>query len=189
MAASLTGKRVAFLATDGVEQSELTRPWEALKKAGADLDLISVHSGEIRAMKHRAPGDCFRVDLVVSEADVKDYDALVLPGGVMNPDQLRVNAAAVQFVREFFDHSRPVAAICHGPWMLVEADVLRDRTVTSWPSLKTDIRNAGAQWVDEEVHVDGDLVTSRKPDDLDSFCTKAIEVFARSPQPATAARA
>ncbi len=180
MTASLRGKRIAFLATDGVEQSELMRPWEALKKAGADLDLVSLRAGKIRAMKDRKQGDRFPVDVVASDADVRDYDALVLPGGVMNPDRLRMDPTAVRLVREFFEHSRPVAAICHGPWMLVEADVLRDRTVTSWPSLKTDIVNAGAHWVDEEVHVDRDLVTSRRPDDLERFCAKAIEVFSRS---------
>lgn len=189
MANSLNGKRIAFLATDGVEQSELTRPWDAMKEAGADVELISLHEGEIRAMKHHDPGDTFRVDEVVNEADPADYDALVLPGGVMNPDQLRTSERAVQFVRAFFDRSRPVASICHGPWMLVEADVLRGRTVTSWPSLKTDIRNAGGTWVDEEVHVDRDLVTSRKPDDLDAFCEKAIELFANPGKGAQSQRA
>jgi protease I len=189
MASSLTGKRIAFLATDGVEQSELERPWAAMKKAGADVDLVGLREGEVRAMRHDEHGDSFRVDLAVAEADVSDYDALVLPGGVVNPDRLRTDERAVQFVREFFDSARPVAAICHGPWMLVEADVLRGRTVTSWPSLKTDIRNAGAEWVDEEVHVDGDLVTSRKPQDLDSFCARAIEVFAAAGADARPGRA
>lgn len=187
---SLTGKRIAFLATNGVEQSELTEPWKALRNAGADLDLVSLESGEIKALRHLAPGDTFAVDTLASEADVSDYDGLVLPGGVVNPDALRLDESAVAFVRAFFERSKPVAAICHGPWMLVEADVLRDRTVTSWPSLKTDIRNAGGHWVDEEVHVDGELVTSRKPDDLPAFCAKTLEVFAeheivpqRNPRP------
>jgi protease I len=178
MKESLTGKRIAFLATDGVEQSELTEPWKALRNAGADLDLVSLETGEIKAMRHLAPGDRFAVDTLASDADVADYDGLVLPGGVVNPDALRLDRSAVAFVRAFFERSKPVAAICHGPWMLVEADVLRDRTITSWPSLQTDIRNAGGRWVDQEVHVDGDLVTSRKPDDLPAFCAKTLEVFA-----------
>jgi protease I len=175
---SLTGKRIAFLATDGVEQSELTEPWKALRSAGADLDLVSLEGGEIKAMRHLALGDTFAVDTLASDADVADYDGLVLPGGVVNPDALRLDRSAVAFVRAFFERSKPVAAICHGLWMLVEADVLRDRTVTSWPSLKTDIRNAGGHWVDEEVHIDGGLVTSRRPDDLPAFCAKTLEVFA-----------
>jgi len=175
---SLTGKRIAFLATKGVEQSELTEPWKALRNAGADLDLVSLEAGEIRAMQHLTPGDTFAVDTLASEADVSDYDGLVLPGGVVNPDTLRLDESAVKFVCAFFERAKPVAAICHGPWMLVEADVVRGRTLTSWPSLKTDIRNAGGTWVDEEVHVDGELVTSRKPADLPAFCAKMIEVFA-----------
>ena len=178
MKESLTGKRIAFLATNGVEQSELTEPWKALRNAGAELDLVSLETGEIRAVRHLTPGDTFAVDTLASEADVSDYDGLVLPGGVVNPDTLRLDESAVAFVRAFFERSKPVAAICHGPWMLVEADVVRGRTLTSWPSLKTDIRNAGGNWVDEEVHVDGELVTSRKPDDLPTFCTKMLEVFA-----------
>jgi protease I len=175
---SLTGKRIAFLATDGVEQSELEQPWNAIKRAGADVELLSVHEGAIQALNHLDKGDTFEVDGLVAEADPSDYDGLVLPGGVANPDMLRANDKAVRFVREFFDQQKPVAAICHGPWTLVEADVVRGRTVTSWPSLKTDIRNAGGEWVDEEVHVDRGLVTSRKPDDLPAFCAKAIEEFA-----------
>jgi protease I len=178
MAENLEGKRIAFLATDGVEQSELEQPWNELMEAGADLELLSVHKGAIQAVHHMDKGDQFEVDRLVADADASDYDGLVLPGGVMNPDTLRANRRAVAFVREFFEQSKPVAAICHGPWTLVEADVLRGRTVTSWPSLKTDIKNAGGQWVDEEVHVDQGLVTSRKPDDLPAFCAKMIEEFA-----------
>src|SRR5690606_37431492 len=155
--------------------SELTEPWKALRNAGADLDLVSLEGGEIKAMQHLAPGETSAVDTLASEADVSDYDGLVLPGGVVNPDALRMDESAVKFVRAFFDRSKPVAAICHGPWMLVEADVVRGRTLTSWPSLKTDIGNAGGNWVDEAVHADGALVTSRKPDDLPAFCAKMIE--------------
>jgi protease I len=178
MAQNLEGKRIAFLATDGVEQSELEQPWRELEKAGAKVELLSVHKGAIQAVRHMDKGDTFEVDGLVAEADVADYDGLVLPGGVANPDTLRANRSAVDFVREFFEQSKPVAAICHGPWTLIEANVIRGRTVTSWPSLKTDIKNAGGQWVDEEVHVDQGLVTSRKPDDLPAFCAKAIEEFA-----------
>jgi protease I len=181
MAHNLEGKRIAFLATDGVEQSELELPWRELQKAGAKVELLSVHKGAIQAVRHMDKGDTFEVDGLVAEADVADYDGLVLPGGVANPDTLRANRSAVDFVREFFEQSKPVAAICHGPWTLIEADVIRGRTVTSWPSLKTDIKNAGGQWVDEEVHVDQGLVTSRKPDDLPAFCAKAIEEFAEGP--------
>jgi protease I len=181
MAQTLTGKRIAFLATDGVEQSELEQPWNEIRNAGAEVELLSVHEGTIQALHHMDKGDTFQVDGLVADADASDYDGLVLPGGVANPDMLRANDKAVRFVREFFEQSKPVAAICHGPWTLVEADVVRGRTVTSWPSLKTDIRNAGGQWVDEEVHVDRGLVTSRKPDDLPAFCAKAIEEFAEGP--------
>jgi protease I len=181
MAISLEGKRIAFLATDGVEQSELEQPWNELMQAGAELELVSVHKGAIQAVRHMDKGDTFEVDRLVADADASDYDGLVLPGGVANPDTLRANRPAVAFVREFFEQSKPVAAICHGPWTLVEADVLRGRTVTSWPSLKTDIKNAGGQWVDEEVHVDQGLITSRKPDDLPAFCEKMIEEFAEGP--------
>jgi protease I len=178
MANKLEGKRIAFLATDGVEQSELEQPWNEIQKAGATVELLSVHEGSIQAFRHLDKGDTFEVDGLVGEADVSDYDGLVLPGGVVNPDTLRANDKAVSFVRQFFEQAKPVAAICHGPWTLVEADVIRGRTVTSWPSLKTDIKNAGGLWVDEEVHVDQGLVTSRKPDDLPAFCAKAIEEFA-----------
>jgi protease I len=178
MANKLEGKRIAFLATDGVEQSELEQPWNEIQKAGATVELLSVHEGSIQAFRHLDKGDTFEVDGLVGEADVSDYDGLVLPGGVVNPDTLRANDKAVSFVRQFFEQAKPVAAICHGPWTLVEADVIRGRTVTSWPSLKTDIKNAGGLWVDEEVHVDQGLVTSRKPDGLPAFCAKAIEEFA-----------
>jgi protease I len=178
MADHLEGKRIAFLATDGVEQSELEQPWNELMQAGATLELLSVHKGAIQAVRHMDKGDMFEVDRLVSEADASEYDGLVLPGGVANPDTLRANDKAVRFVRQFFDQAKPVAAICHGPWTLIEADVVRGRTITSWPSLKTDIKNAGGRWVDEEVHVDRGLVTSRKPDDLPAFCAKTIEEFA-----------
>jgi len=181
MGQNLSGTRVAFLATDGVEQSELTEPWNAVKEAGADVELISIKAGEIQGMRHDGKADRFTVDRTVDEAETDDYDALVLPGGVANPDRLRVNARAVAFVKGFFDAGKPVSAICHGPWMLVEADVVRGRTVTSWPSLRTDIRNAGGEWVDEEVHVDHGLVTSRKPSDLPAFNAKAIEEIAEGP--------
>ena len=181
MTQTLEGKRIAFLATDGVEQSELELPWHELQKAGAKVELLSVHKGAIQAVRHMEKGDTFEVDGLVANADASDYDGLVLPGGVANPDTLRANDKAVRFVRQFFEQSKPVAAICHGPWTLIEADVLRGRTLTSWPSLKTDVKNAGGQWVDEEVHVDQGLVTSRKPDDLPAFCAKAIEEFAEGP--------
>lgn len=176
--AKLEGKRIAILATDGVEQVELTEPRAALEAAGAEVDLLSIRSGEIQGMNHIDKGDRFPVDELVADADVSDYDGLLLPGGVVNPDELRTDESAVRFVKQFFESEKPVAAICHGPWTLVEADVVRGRTLTSWPSLKTDIENAGGQWVDSEVQVDRGLVTSRKPDDLPAFCAKAIEEFA-----------
>ncbi len=174
----LQGKRIAFLATNGFEQVELTEPWDSIKAAGARVELISIDTGPIRGMHHDKPGDTFKVDKAIDEADASDYDGLVLPGGVFNPDALRINPACVQFVREFFKDAKPVAAICHGPWMLIEAGVVHDRVVTSWPSLKTDLINAGATWVDQQVVCDQGLVTSRRPDDLQAFCSKAIEEFA-----------
>ena len=175
----LSGKTIAFLvATEGIEQVELTAPWEAVTSAGGSAKLISLEPGEVQAYDHLDKADTFAVDATVDSADVADYDGLVLPGGVANPDQLRMNTAAVQFARSFFEANKPVAAICHAPWTLVEAGVLTGRTVTSWPSLQTDIRNAGARWVDEELCVDGNLITSRKPDDLKAFCAAAVEAFA-----------
>jgi protease I len=179
MAGKLEGQKVAFLATDGVELIELTEPWEAVKKEGGQPVLVSTKGGEIQGFNHDDKGDMLPVDAVVKDADPSEFDALMLPGGTKNPDRLRVDENAVEFVRQFFDNGKPVAAICHGPWMLVEADVVKGRTLTSWPSLKTDIRNAVGTWVDEEVHVDGAVVTSRKPADLPAFDEKLVEVFAQ----------
>ena len=176
--ATLDGKRIAFVATDGVEQVELTQPWEAVKDAGGIPELISTEDGEIQGFNHLDKGSTFPVDRTASQVDVGDYDGLVLPGGVANPDRLRTDDDVVAFIRSFFEAGKPVAVICHGPWTLVEADVVKGRTLTSFPSVRTDIRNAGGEWVDEEVHVDGGLVSSRNPDDLDAFCAKAIEEFA-----------
>jgi protease I len=178
MPGDLSGKRIAFLATDGVEQVELTEPWDAISGAGGTCDLVSLKAGEIQGFEHRDKGRTFAVDRLVSDVDPSEYDGLVLPGGVVNPDILRTDQDAVRFVWGFFDQGKPVAAICHGPWTLVEADVVRGRTLTSWPSLKTDIRNAGGTWVDDQVVTDGDLVTSRKPADLPAFCKTAVEAFA-----------
>ena len=179
MANNLQGKKFAFLvAPEGAEQVELTEPWKAVKNAGGTPELLSTDSGEIQAFYHLDKGDTFPVDRVVSEASAHEYDGLVLPGGVANPDFLRMDQDAVGFVRGFFEQGKPVGVICHGPWTLVEADVLRGRTITSWPSLQTDIRNAGGTWVDEEVVTDEGLVSSRNPDDLPAFCTKIVEEFA-----------
>jgi protease I len=178
MADALNGKRVAFLATEGVEQIELTEPWKAVEAAGGTPELISLQEGEVQGFEHLDKGDRFPVDRTAAEANAADYDGLVLPGGVANPDFLRADEDAVAFVRSFFEQGKPVGAICHAPWTLVEADVLRGRTLTSWPSLQTDIRNAGGRWVDEEVHVDEGLVTSRRPDDLPAFCAKVVEELA-----------
>ncbi len=174
--------RVAVLATDGVEQIELDRPWQALEEAGAEPELVSLEAGTITAYDHIDKGDTRTVDAVVSSADPDSYDALVLPGGVINGDFIRADADAVAFVKAFFDAGKPVAAICHAPWVLAEADVVRGRRMTSWPSLQTDLRNAGADWVDEEVVVDGNLVTSRQPDDLDAFSAAIVERFAAADQ-------
>jgi protease I len=175
MAGELQGKKVAFLLTDGVEQIEYTEPRKAVEAAGGEAQLVSLKPGTIQGFNHLDKGDTFKVDLTVKEADPNDFDGLVLPGGVANPDFLRTDQDAVAFVQAFFEAGKPVAAICHGPWTLVEADVVRGRTLTSWPSVRTDIQNAGGTWVDEEVHVDAGLVTSRKPDDLPAFCAKIIE--------------
>jgi protease I len=178
MADELRGKKVAFLAADMFEEVELTGPWQALEQAGADLELVSLKDGEVQGFDHYDKAGSFKVDKTVEEASANDYDALVLPGGVGNPDNLRQDENAVQFVRDFFQQGKPVGAICHAPWTLVEAGVVRDRTLTSFPSIQTDIRNAGGNWVDEEVHVDNGLVTSRKPDDIPAFNRKLIEEFA-----------
>ena len=176
MSGKLEGKRVAVLvANEGVEQIELTRPVEALRDAGADVDLIAPEAGTVQAFNHLDKADEFRVDHSLAEVSASDYAGLVLPGGVANPDQLRTKKRAVEMIRDFFADSKPVAAICHAPWALVEADVVRDRTLTSWPSLKTDVENAGGNRVDEEVHVDQGFVTSRGPEDLDAFCSKLVE--------------
>jgi protease I len=183
MSDQLTGKTIAFLAApEGTEQVELTEPWQAVKDAGATPRLVSTDSGEIQAFNHLDKGDTFDVDETVDAAEVSSYDALVLPGGVANPDLLRTEPSAVAFVKGFFDAGKPVGVICHGPWTLVEAGVVEGRTLTSWPSLQTDIRNAGGTWVDEEVQVCTDgpntLVSSRKPDDLKAFCAQLVEQFA-----------
>jgi protease I len=178
MAGSLQGKKIAFLATTGVEQVEYTEPRKAVEDAGAQVHLISLEPGSIQAWNHFDHADQFTVDKTASEADAGDYDALVLPGGVANPDQLRLNAAAVAFTRAFFETGKPVGVICHGPWTLIDADVVRGRTITSWPSLRTDLRNAGANWVDEECVTDSGMVSSRKPADLPAFCAKIVEEFA-----------
>ncbi|HUH94410.1 MAG TPA: type 1 glutamine amidotransferase domain-containing protein [Casimicrobiaceae bacterium] len=176
--APLTGKRIAILATDGFEQVELTEPRTALDDAGAKTVVIAPAPGKIRGWKFKDWGDCVAVDVALGEADPDDYDALMLPGGALNPDRLRLDERAVGFVRSFFEHSKPVAAICHAPIMLIEANVVRDRRLTSWPSLKTDLRNAGAHWADEPVVVDRNLVTSRKPDDIPAFNDRMIREFA-----------
>ena len=180
MPSGLSGRRIAFLATDGVEHSELAEPWEALSNAGAELHLVSLEAGEIQSTEHDEPAGRFTVDRVLRDVRAREYDGLVLPGGVANPDTLRTHPDAVAFVRAFVDADKPVGAICHGPWLLVEADAVRGRTLTSWPSLKTDIRNAGGEWVDRAVETDQKLVTSRTPDDLPKFCAKLIDVFSNA---------
>lgn len=188
----LHGKRIAILATDGVEQAEMTEPRKALDAAGAKTELVSPAKGKVQAWKHHDKGDTFPVDVPLESADPNQYDALVLPGGVANPDQLRMLPQAVEFVKNFFEQNKPVAAICHAPWLLVEANVVRGLTLTSWPSLRTDLKNAGAKWVDQEVVEDDNLVTSRKPDDIPAFNKKMIELFSEAsrgePQPVGPAR-
>jgi protease I len=174
----LDGKKVAILATDGVEQVELTEPRKAVEQEGADVTLVSLEEGEFQGFDHLDKGDTFTADKAVKDVSADDFDALLLPGGVANPDFLRTDEDAVGFVRDFARSGKPIGVICHGPWTLVEADVLKGRQITSWPSLKTDIRNAGANWADEEVIVDNGLVSSRKPDDLPAFCAKVVEEFA-----------
>ncbi|UUO05613.1 type 1 glutamine amidotransferase [Blastopirellula sp. J2-11] len=177
MSDSLKGKRIAILATDGFEQVELTQPMEALRAAGADVELISPTLDNIQGMHHDQPGEKFSVDYAINQVDSGRYDGLVLPGGVANPDSLRTDPRCIEFIRDFFEQHKPVAAICHGPWTLIEADVVRGRKMTSWPSLRTDLLNAGAEWLDQECVVDDGLITSRKPDDLPAFCGKLIEEF------------
>jgi protease I len=183
MAGELSGKVIAFVvANEGVEQVELTEPWKAVEDAGGTAKLVAPKEGTVQAFNHLDKADVFGVDMTFDEAKVPDFDGLILPGGVANPDQLRMVEDAVAFIGESVAEGLPVAVICHGPWTLVEADVVRGRTLTSWPSLKTDIRNAGGHWVDEEVHVDtrgpNTLVSSRKPDDLKAFCQAAVDAFA-----------
>lgn len=173
----LEGKKIAILATDGVEQTEFTEPRRQLEKQGAQVETISIKEGKIKGWDHDHWDQEFPVDKLVNSVKAEDYHGLVLPGGQINPDLLRMNKEAVQFVRDFFDQGKPIAAICHGPWLLAEADVLKGRTITSYPSIKTDLINAGANWKDEEVVVDQGLVTSRKPDDLPAFCRKMTEEF------------
>jgi len=185
MAGTLNGRRIAILAADGVERVELERPRQALQDTGASTEVISISSGEIQARDHDlTDAGTFAVDRLVGEVSVDDYDALLLPGGTVNPDKLRMEPAAVQFVRSFVQSGKPVASICHGPWNFVEADVARGRRLTSWPSLRTDLRNAGAEVVDEPVVTDGNITTSRSPDDLPAFCERIVQEFAKAPQSA-----
>jgi len=179
MAKQLSGKKVAILAADGVERVELEDPRAAVVSAGADTELLSVHDGEIQSMDHDIePAKTVRVDRNVADASAEDYDALILPGGVVNPDRLRINADAIKFIKDFFASGKPIGVICHGPWSLVEADVVRGRTLTSWPSVRTDIRNAGGNVVDEQVVTDRNLTSSRWPDDLPAFCERIVHEFA-----------
>jgi len=183
MAQQLMGKKIAILVADGFEQVELTEPKKALEQAGAQTQIVSPADGQVKGWDTTEWGETFSVDVPLAQANAEEYDALLLPGGVMNPDKLRTNAQAVEFVKAFFMTGKPVAAICHGPWSLVEADVVHGRTLTSWPSLETDIRNAGGNWVDQEVVTDKGLVTSRKPDDLPAFNQKMIEEFGEGQTP------
>jgi protease I len=179
MANDLSDRTIAILATDGVEQVELVKPREAVQDAGARTELLSIHDGEIQATNHDLePADMFSVDRLVSDASIDQYDALILPGGTCNPDRLRIDSDAVAFVRDFVNSGKPVGVICHGPWSLVEAGVVRGRRITSWPSVRTDLRNAGAEVVDEEVVTDGNITSSRWPDDLPAFCDAIVREFA-----------
>jgi protease I len=189
MAGELQGKKIAFIATEGVEQVELTEPWKAVEQAGAQPELISTDDSAFHAWKHFDKGDLFKPDRTLEEAQVADYDGLVLPGGVANPDQLRMDENVVGFIREFAETGKPIGVICHGPWTLIEAGVVKGRKITSWPSLQTDLINAGANWVDEEVVVDAGLVSSRKPDDLPAFNAKIVEEFAEGKHEESAAKA
>jgi protease I len=184
--AELNGKKVAFLATDMVEQVELTEPWKAVEDAGGSPELVSLEEGEIQGFNHYDKADTFTVDRKVEAVEIDDYDALVIPGGVGNPDTMRADENAVRFVRDFCESGKPLAVICHGPWMLVEADVVRDRRLTSFWSIKTDVENAGGNWVDQDVVVDGNIVTSRNPGDLRAFNRELLELVARAPVGATA---
>lgn len=182
MTSELKGKRIAFLvAQEGIEEIELTGPWRAVREAGGSPELVAPEAGEVQAFKHLDKSATYPVDKTLEDAHPDDYDGMVLPGGVANPDQLRTNPRAIRFAQEIFAAGKPVGVICHGPWTLVEADLVKGRKLTSWPSLQTDIRNAGGQWVDEEVVVDQGLVSSRRPDDLEAFCAKIVEEFAEGP--------
>jgi protease I len=176
----LSGLRIAVLATDGFEQAELETPVQALKSEGAEVEIVSPKPGQIQGWRHQDKGQATKVDVELARADADSYDALVLPGGVMNPDALRLEPQAIDFVRSFAEADKPIAAICHGPWTLINAEAVAGKVMTSWPSLQADLQNAGATWVDEEVVVDGQLVTSRKPDDLPAFCEHAIALFAEA---------
>jgi len=189
MADKLSGKRVAILAADGFEEVELTKPRKALDDAGAKTAVVSVKSGEIQGMNHADKGDKVAVDMTLADAKPQEFDALMIPGGLMNPDTLRSTEEALDFVRHFFREKKPVAVICHGPWVLIDAGVIRGRTLTSWPAIKTDVRNAGATWLDQEVVVDNGLVTSRKPDDIPAFNEKMIEEFCEGRHQATSGTA
>ena len=180
MALKLDGRSVLFIATDGVEQVELTQPWEALEQAGAKVTLAAPQAGAIQGVNGMEKGDTFTAGVALADVSAADFDALVIPGGVASPDKLRLERKAVELVREFIESDKPVAAICHGPWLLVEADAVRGRTLTSWPSLQTDIRNAGGSWVDKQVQVDQKLITSRKPEDLPAFCARILADMASS---------
>jgi protease I len=187
MANKLDGKKVAILVADGFEQVEMTKPREALEEAGAETKIVSLKSGKIQGVNHDEKGDKFDVDLTLDKAKPDDFDALLLPGGLMNPDELRQHEEALEFARHFFETGKPVAAICHGPQVLISADLVRGRTMTSWPALEVDMKNAGATWVDEEVVVDNGLVSSRKPDDIPAFNRKMIEEFAEGKHPRNSA--